>query len=343
MFALVKKYHALRQTGFAILFLAGNFIYGQDIHFSQYYFSPLSLNPANTGNFLGNYRIAANYRSQWKDIQSAYRTFSVGGEASFFPKNQHVSVGLYFLNDKSGLNLDVNKIFASVAFHKRIAGFNVSLGIQPGVVLKSIDFNAHTFPDQMNWNKGQFDNSLPNYETNVIQTSNFFDLNAGVFLSKRFGKFEPGIGYSLFHLTEPKETFVSNDNHLSIRKIATIDIKYYHNEKIILNLYSMMANTTKASDWVTGFNFEYVLWKKAFFNTSIFGGVMWRDGLNRISDAMILTAGLKYKNYTGGVSYDINISKLHTATDYKGAFEIALIWTAKNTRLVKKQIPCDRY
>lgn len=336
MLSLVKRY-------ILVLILAANFGFAQDVHFSQYYFSPLSLNPGNTGNFLGDFRVAANYRSQWKDIQSAYRTFSLGGEANFFPKNQQVSAGLYFLNDRSGQNLVVNKIFGSIAIHKRIAGFNLNLGIQPGVVLKSIDFNSHSFPDQMNWNKGQFDNSLPNYETNVIQKSNYFDLNIGAVVSKRISKIEVELGYSLFHLTQPKETFVSNNNHLPIRKIMHGNITYYHSEKISMNLYSLLATTTKASDWVTGFNVEYTLSKTPFFRNAIFAGVMWRDGLKRISDAVIATAGMRYKNYTAGISYDVNVSTLHTATDYRGAFEIALIYTSKNTRLVKKQIPCDRY
>ena len=65
--------------------------------------------------------------------------------------------------------------------------------------------------------------------------------------------------------------------------------------------------------------------------------------VKRISDAAIVNLGLKYSHYTIGFSYDINVSPLKTATDYKGAYEIALIYTGKNTRIQKKQIPCDRY
>jgi type IX secretion system PorP/SprF family membrane protein len=325
------------------LLLACGSVYSQDIHFSQYYFSPLSLNPANTGNFQGDWRISANYRSQWRDIQKAYKTISLGGETSMYPRNQHVSAGLYILNDKSGGNLVVNKIFLSGAIHKRIFGFNLNVGVQPGVVLKSIDFNSHSFPNQLNWNKGQFDNTLPNNEANVNQRSTYFDLNVGGVVSRRFNKIEPAIGYALFHVTKPKESFIGMDNKLPVRKIATADIRYYHSDKITLNLYSMLGSTTKASDWVTGFNVEYTLQRTPFFNNAVFAGVMWRDGLKRVSDAVIATVGLKYLNYTAGISYDFNISDLHTSTDYRGAIEFALLYTSKNTRLVKKQIPCDRY
>lgn len=323
--------------------ISSSFVKAQDIHFSQYYFSPLSMNPAQTGNFSGDWRISANYRSQWREIQKAYRTFSLGGDANFYPMNQQTSAGLYFLNDRSGGNLVVNKIFLSGALHKKIAGFNLNVGVQPGVVMKNIDFYAHSFPNQLNWNKGQFDNTLPNYESNVDQRTTYFDLNAGALASLRIRKIETGIGFALFHITKPKETFVANNNRLPVRKLFNLDLKYHHTDKFIINFYSMLGATTKASDWVTGLNAEYVLQKTPFFNNAVFIGFMWRDGLKRISDAAIATAGIKYMNYTFGFSYDINVSSLHTATDYRGAIEFALIYTSKNTRLIKKQIPCDRY
>ena len=42
---------------------------GQDLHFSQFYNSPLTTNPANTG-FIpdADYRIGVNYRNQWSSI-----------------------------------------------------------------------------------------------------------------------------------------------------------------------------------------------------------------------------------------------------------------------------------
>jgi type IX secretion system PorP/SprF family membrane protein len=328
---------------FIVLLMGAGSLYAQDIHFSQYYFSPLSLNPANTGNFAGDYRIAMNYRSQWREIQKAYKTVSLGGEANMYPKNQQVAAGLYFLNDKSGGNLIVNKIYLSGALHKKVAGINLHAGIQPGFVMKSIDFNAHTFPNQLNWDKGAFDNGLPNNETYINQRTQYFDLNAGAGASVRINKFEAGLYAAFFHLTKPKETIYAGNNRLSVRKLYNLDLRYQATEKVTVNLYSMLNATTKASDWVTGLNLEYALNRTPFFTNAVFIGFMWRDGLKRISDAGIATIGLKYKNYTAGVSYDINVSQLHTATDYRGAIEFALIYTSKNTRLVKKQIPCDRY
>jgi hypothetical protein len=46
----------------------------QDPHFSQFFASPLTLNPAFTGKFDGLWRLAANHRDQWPSIPKAYVT-----------------------------------------------------------------------------------------------------------------------------------------------------------------------------------------------------------------------------------------------------------------------------
>lgn len=57
--------------------------FAQDPHFSQYFASPLSLNPACTGFFDGDLRLAVNERRQWYNVGSGYNT-TVGSD-----KHQH--------------------------------------------------------------------------------------------------------------------------------------------------------------------------------------------------------------------------------------------------------------
>ncbi|MEK7225921.1 MAG: type IX secretion system membrane protein PorP/SprF, partial [Bacteroidota bacterium] len=49
----------------------------QDPNFSQFFASPLTLNPALTGKFDGLFRVAGNYRNQWPTIPNAYQTKTV--------------------------------------------------------------------------------------------------------------------------------------------------------------------------------------------------------------------------------------------------------------------------
>lgn len=316
----------------------------QDVHFSQYYFSPLSLNPANTGNYDGDYRFFANYRSQWKEIGEAYDTYSAGGDFNFFPGGINCSGGFLFLNDRSGGNLNVTKILPSFGIHHSLSGFNFHAGLQPGFVIKSIDFYKNTYPNQLNWNTGQFDNTLPNMESNVSQRFSFLDLNAGIGVSKRFGKIEPELGYSWFHLNRPKESFLlNNNNRLPIRQAANLMLRLYAGKHLIFEGHSMYGFTSEVTDWVSGLNVEIVIRQNPLYKNSIFFGAMWRSGLQRNPDAGILTAGLHYEKYTFGFSYDVTLSQLKTSVDMKGAFEIAIIYKAFNNRMQKREVNCERF
>ena len=49
---------------FIAVLLVHGYSYAQDPHFSQFFASPLTINPANTGNFSGSLRAALNSRTQ---------------------------------------------------------------------------------------------------------------------------------------------------------------------------------------------------------------------------------------------------------------------------------------
>lgn len=318
--------------------------FSQDVHFSQYNLSPLTLNPANTGNFKGDIRFFGNYRTQWRALSQGYNTFSVGGDANLFPKNINVGVGMFALNDLSAENLAVTKLMPSAAIHLKAAGFKFHFGVQPGVVIKTIDFYKHSFPEQLNWNTGKFDNTLPNTEPNVAQRFVYFDANAGTFISRKFGKIEPGIGFSVFHINQPRESFLGNSkNKLPIRQAYNLDLKWQIKQAALLHFYSLYGYTTKTSDWVSGVNIEYIMSKDAFFTNSVYAGFMWRDGFKRNPDAAIFTAGLTLANYTFGFSFDLTQSQLKTSVNSQGAYELAIIYRTKSTRLTRKIVPCDRF
>ncbi|MBX3163138.1 MAG: PorP/SprF family type IX secretion system membrane protein [Bacteroidetes bacterium] len=334
-----------KQITYIVCFLcfAAQYSVAQDVHFSQYYLSPLSLNPANTGNYSGDFRLFGNYREQWRSIK-AYTTFSGGGDFNFYPRNRHFSAGILLVHDNSSENLTVNKILPSLAFHKKIAGWNVNIGAQPGIAMKSIgDFNSYTFPSQWNRDKAGFDRGLQNNEPNAGLQFIYFDMSAGASLSRKFGKWEPELGAAFFHLNRPQENFMGNDDtRLPIRHAYTAALTRYANDFFRIKVHSLYGYTSEASDWVSGINVEYILSKTLFFTNSLYAGFMWRDGFKRNPDAGIFTVGMNYAQYTIGFSYDVTFSQLKTSNS-KGAFEIALIYRAKNTHLTQKILPCERY
>src|SRR4051812_14474115 len=78
----------------------------QDPNFSQFFASPLTLNPALTGKFDGNLRVAGNYRNQWPTINNAFTTYTASVDAgilkSAVPEFDQFGVGVLAFSDKSG-------------------------------------------------------------------------------------------------------------------------------------------------------------------------------------------------------------------------------------------------
>jgi len=76
----------------------------QDIHFSQFYSSPLNLNPALTGVMNCNVRLSGNYRNQWASVlkANAFSTYSISYDQRIpVGRNDFFGVGGTFWGDKA--------------------------------------------------------------------------------------------------------------------------------------------------------------------------------------------------------------------------------------------------
>jgi hypothetical protein len=70
----------------------------QDPNFSQFFASPLTLNPALTGKFDGVYRFAANYRNQWPTISNAYTTMTASIDMGIMKTGCLISINLAWVS-----------------------------------------------------------------------------------------------------------------------------------------------------------------------------------------------------------------------------------------------------
>ncbi len=335
---MIKKFY----IPFWCFALFSFFSRAQDIHFSQYFSTPLTISPSNTGNYSGDWRVMANYRTQWKEVAKPYNTQSVGADKQFYIFNEKISGGLLIVNDRSGGTFQVNKIQLSGAYHKLFGKHALHAGIQPGFTMKSISKNE-TFPNQLNWGTGKFDSGLPNNETDLQFRLNYFDLNVGFGYDVKFKKAEIFTTYAIYHVNYPKETFLGNSNILKPRQVFGLGTTWYAASKITLQPSLNVMGTDKASEFMMGARMFYSLDKEFSIEKSLFGGAYFRHGFSNLTDAVFVAVGMNYKQYYGGVSYDINISQLKTASNYKGALELSFIYTGLSTRLAKTAIPCDRY
>src|SRR5437868_13426390 len=76
----------------------------QDIHFSQFFETPLLRNPALAGIFTGDLRVQAVYRTQWSSVTVPYQTGSLNAEYKLpmGSSNDFLSIGGQVLYDKAG-------------------------------------------------------------------------------------------------------------------------------------------------------------------------------------------------------------------------------------------------
>src|SRR6187455_1315188 len=80
-------------------------IKGQDPHFSQYFSSPLTLNPAMAGYFKGDSRVSTNFRQQWRSVGDPFITGTVSYDGkllqSRIAENDVLAIGVLALFDES--------------------------------------------------------------------------------------------------------------------------------------------------------------------------------------------------------------------------------------------------
>lgn len=217
----------------------------QDPHFSQFFASPLTLNPAQTGNFNGIMRVATNYRNQWPSLGKAYTTSTVSADGSFFKnrlsESNQLSGGILLLTDQSGNGiLKENHLGLSIAYTKGLDedGRNsLTIGFQGSYSRLAFDFEKARFEDQLSTSGF----TLPTAEILLGQDigKSFLDLHAGILYQGSIG--DNGgyyLGGSIYHLSRPNvglnssaykmgQRFnVQGGGYLPIGKLSTLHFQH---------------------------------------------------------------------------------------------------------------------
>lgn len=315
----------------------------QDIHFSQFYASPLSLNPALTGFMNSDFRLVDNYRNQWFTLSAPYVSNAISFDLPVYTKNKRFGAGIMAMTDASGdSKLSVSKLYGSFSYGFKFGKNNLNIGFQPGIVSKNFDLSGATFPDQYNKETGLFDPTLPTSGGGFSSQVTYFDLNAGIYWTYEFEKWQPELGLSAQHINEPNESFTNSGNKLKHRKTGFGGFSIQTNERFVINPMMYYIELNGASEFVAGSNF-IIKQNNGNLIQSVFWGAYARTGINRNMDAAIVMGGIKFKDFKLGLSYDLNISGLSPVTQYQGAVELSIIYTKFNKFSDRITIPCERF
>jgi type IX secretion system PorP/SprF family membrane protein len=318
-------------------------LYGQEIHFSQFYDSPLLTNPANTGMSGDNFRIANIYRNQWPKIGEPFQTICTSVDKSLNLFNQSFGIGGLVLHDQSSaFNLAANEFLLSLSFSRIINNQLITIGLQPGFVFKSYNLQNITFGTQFDQANQLFNSSLPAMENGLSDKLQYFDLNAGISWQMNIRHIIPSAGISVSHLNMPEERFStsSSGKRLPLKMTFNSEVKVPVTNRINISPLMFYSYTPGANEFLIGSSGDYSLTNNNDQINELYAISMVRINPVRNFDAIIFGGGVRFMKFNLGLTYDFNISPLHQVTNFNGAFEIALIYTGGKRKPQSAYQPC---
>ncbi len=313
--------------------MAGHSINAQDFAFSQFYEMPILRNPALSGIFNGDMRVSSAYRSQWGSISVPFITSAIGIEYKLpiaKQSNSFFTLGLQLAYDKAGdLSLKRTEILPVVTYHQSLSNNNdtyLSGSIMAGPVMNLFDPSAARTDDQ--FVNGSYSPSNVSSQIYPNTSKSYLDLSAGLVYSSSFGDDSHYyLGLAIFHVNNPNTSFLSTtiSQQLQAKYVfnAGLSTPINEHDQVIayLDYYSQGGN----NQFFSGFLYESTLVNYPNENEDendalkISGGFFYRW-----NDALIPSVKLQMHKLMVGISYDVNVSQLRTASQLRGGLEFTI-------------------
>lgn len=322
---------------FILPFLFPLFSAAQDIHFSQLTETSLQLNSAEAA--LGHDILAVvNYKDQWRSISSlsAYKTFNVSADFALLKKanGNRLGVGVNVFSDKAG-DAAMSTTLGNLHLSGVLAANDDNLfsaGIYGGFGQRTLQY------DQLNWDNQydgmHYNSALASGEPQNFVNHNYVDFGAGVawFYGKGHSTLSSNdqktfnIGFSVQHINKPSYSFYGdNSQKLPIKYVAhgSADIGVKNYGLILEPSYLVMVQAGH-HEVNAGMMFLYLLQDASKYTGRKKPSAFGLGGYYRFADAFVIATRYEFSNYSIGLSYDVNMSNLKTASRSKGGFEISL-------------------
>jgi type IX secretion system PorP/SprF family membrane protein len=310
----------------------------QDPHFSQYFSTPLLLNPALTGNIDGEYRVHLSYRNQWWQNGFPFTTAVVSGDLralkSKIVDNSRLGFGISLVKDASlGGAIKNTKALISSSYHQVLDGngfHSIGVGLQGLFSDKLLNINGLDFETQFNGTG--FNLSTPSGENFDGVSQKYFDLNSGILYSYNNGENSYYIGGSLQNIIRPLNTFFSD----SLSRVYT--------RKVIHGGGNFYTNSSASSRFI----FSFLMMQQAKSVELNFGaayGLNLNDNylyvglFSRMRDAIYPYISYQTSSIQLGLSYDITTSFLKNSRSRLNSLEFSIMYTRPDQTQDKKFMP----
>lgn len=304
--------------------------FSQDIHFSQFYNSPLTINPALAGKVDADYRANLNYRTQWYGLKGGrgINTFAASADGRILedalPRYDKLGIGLQAFYDSAGDGYyNTTTIAPTIAYHKAL-GYNhkIAVGLQPGFSSTGIDFSNLTFENQ--YVGIGFDKTLPTGENFKTDNVSYLDLGGGAYYSyrDRNDRWDAFLGAAIFHINNPKINFLDGTTYSRPqRSVINGGGTLYLDNGFLVSPSVLYMKQASANELNVGAIVGKSLGNPRIIGSSksVYGGAFWRKG-----DAIIGKAGFQYDKFSIGLSSDFAISDIKKPVGLNSALEFSL-------------------
>jgi type IX secretion system PorP/SprF family membrane protein len=320
-------------------------VVAQDPNFSQFFASPLTLNPASTGKFDGDFRMAANYRNQWPTINNAFTTYTVSADASILKSRisevDQFGVGMMGFRDQSGNGvIKYDYVAFSTAYHKGLDenGFNqIGAGFQATFATKKLDVTSLKFEDQLR-SDGFTGITQESFAQNRLSLS-YLDVNAGILYNGTSnGLNNYYLGVSMYHINRPKESFMNGQFYLPSRITIQAGGMLPVGQDDAIHFSGNHSRQANATNTLIGGAYMMNMNPGQPSPTNLYLGSWIRFG-----DAIIPYVGLEFGEFHVGATYDVNVSSLKPASNMRGGAEISLIYIKQPRDPNRKKLNCPKF
>ncbi len=319
-----------------VLQLIVMYVTAQDPQFSQFYANPLYLGPSFAGAVEGS-RVATQYRTQWWEMKSPYRTYSFSYDHYFSTFNS--GVGILMLSDVAGSgDLGLTQLGMHYSYNFKV--FNV-WHIRPGLSFSYFQEGLHgslVYIDEVLYRKQGDPNAGTSYPDPALKNSRAVDAGFSTLVyTKKFWA-----GSTIDHLLTPDVGLYSTVSNIPIKCSVYGGYEFYRKGKLLRPsdetmtltfLYSQQKDIRQLDMGVYWHHYPIVL---GFWYRGI-------PGVNsQYGDAVIFMAGIKTRNLNIGYSYDLTISSL--LPQARGSQEISLTYKFLLPERTKKgSVPCPEF
>ncbi len=316
-----------------------------DPQFSQFYASPLMVNPGYTGS-VAEHRVIFNGRIQWPNLPQAYQTMAFSYD--FWRPELRSGFGIQVLTDKSGsAGLRYTTARFNYSYKVVVGNWVLSPGLYFGYSLQSFDANKLLFGDQLDFGQGNLPGSQ---DPNVAKLNNiqFFDTGVGFLMYNA----KTWLGASVYQLNEPNASLIDAEAKWPMR------ITIHGGTRI--PVYGDRYKTNMVSSLAPSFMYRFQggthqldVGLQYMVSPVVVGiwyrGVPFMKSVNEgnSNEALVFSMGLIFDYFEFGYSYDFTISELSARSG--GAHEISLQYefglTAHPRRVKRKNqvLPCPTF